>query len=101
MEDSPVWKDEKHLHYVGDPNPSFTCATDLQKIIKECAQFDGRLAGGGKGGEKKTPNISWMLKSRLQKLVNRSDDEYVSSHIPIGRHVKVGLVLHSFRFDFF
>jgi len=33
------------------------------------------------GGEKKTPNLSRMLRSRLQKLVNKNDDGCVSSYI--------------------
>jgi len=78
-------------------------ATDLlQKIVnKEYAQFDGRPTGGGKGGKKKTPNLFWMLKSRLQKLVDGTDDKCVSLHIFIGRYVKLGLVLYSFSFNFF
>ena len=33
--------------------------------------------------------ISLMFKSRLQKLVDRTDDECVSSHIFTGRHVLI------------
>jgi len=46
---------------------------------------DGDAGSGDEGGKKKkTPNLSRMLKSRLQKLVDRTDDECVSSHIFIG-----------------
>jgi len=41
---------------------------------------DGDAESGDEGG-KKTPNLSLMLKSGLQKLVDRTDDECVSSHI--------------------
>jgi len=46
---------------------------------------DGDAGSGDEGGKKKkTPNLSRMLKSRLQKLVDRTDDECVPSHIFIG-----------------
>ena len=38
-------------------------------------------------GKKKTPNPSWMLEPRFQKLVDRTDDECVSSYIFIGQRV--------------
>ena len=42
------------------------------------AENDGDVGSGGEGGKKKkTPNLSRMLKSRLQKLVDKTDDECV------------------------
>ena len=49
-------------------------------------------AGSGDEGGKKTPNLSLMLKSRLRKLVGRSDDECVSSRIFIGRHILTSIL---------
>ena len=43
----------------------------------------GSKCRDGLGG-KKTPNLSRMLKSRLQKLVDKTDDECVSSCVFIG-----------------
>ena len=72
--------------------------TDLpQKLVnKEYARFtgdspveagdgDGGVGSGDEGG-KKTPNLSRMLQSHLQKLVDRTN-EYVSSDIFIGGHI--------------
>ena len=53
----------------------------------EDGENDGDAGSRDEGGEKKTPNLSWMLKSCLQKLVDRAGDECVSFHIFIGRHV--------------
>ena len=44
---------------------------------------DGDVGSGGEGGKKKkTPNLSRMLKSRLQKLVDKTDDECAPSTSP-------------------
>ena len=44
---------------------------------------DGDVGSGGEGGKKKkTPNLSRMLKSRLQKLVDKTDDEWAPSTSP-------------------
>jgi len=44
---------------------------------------DGDPGSGGEGGKKKkTPNLSRMLKSRLQKLVDKTDDEFAPSLFP-------------------
>ena len=44
---------------------------------------DGDVGSGGEGGKKKkTPNLSRMLKSRLQKLVDKTDDECAPSPFP-------------------
>ena len=49
------------------------------------AENDVDAGSGDEGGKKKKPpNLSRMLKSRLQKLVDKTDDECVSSHIFIG-----------------
>jgi len=49
------------------------------------AKNDGGPGSGDEGGKKKkTPNLSWMLKSRLQKRVDKTDDKCVSSYIFIG-----------------
>ena len=46
------------------------------------ADNDGDAGSGGEGGKKKkTPNLSRMLKSRLQKLVDKTDDECAPSSI--------------------
>ena len=50
-------------------------------------ESDGDTGSRDEGGKKKTPNLSRMLKSRLQKLVDKTDDECVSSHTSIGCHV--------------
>ena len=39
---------------------------------------NGDTESGDEGGKKKTPNHSRMLKSRLQKLVDKTDDECIS-----------------------
>lgn len=80
-------------------NPQFCHPTDpLQKLAnKEYNRLagvspeeakvvdpenDGDAGSGVEGGKKKkTPNLSRMLKSRLQKLVDKTDDEYASSPI--------------------
>jgi hypothetical protein len=47
------------------------------------AENDGGAGSGDEGGKKKkTPNLSRMLKSRLQKLVDKTDDECASSQFP-------------------
>jgi len=52
------------------------------------AENDGDPGSGDEGGKKKKPpNLSRMLKSRLQKLVDKTDDECVSFRIFIGSHV--------------
>lgn len=38
---------------------------------------DGSDGEGEGGKKKKTPNMTRLLKSRLQKLVEKTDDEYV------------------------
>ena len=48
------------------------------------AENDGDPGSGGEGGKKVTPNLSRMLKSRLQNLVDKADHECVSFHIFIG-----------------
>jgi len=49
------------------------------------AENDGGPGPGDEEGKKlKTPNLFRMLKSRLQKLVDKTDDECVSSYIFIG-----------------
>ena len=48
---------------------------------------DVDAGSGDEGGKKKTPNLSRMFNSRPQKLADRADDECVSSHIFIDRHV--------------
>jgi chromatin structure-remodeling complex subunit RSC4 len=49
------------------------------------AENDGDPGSGDEGGKKKKPpNLSRTLKSRLQKLVDKTDDECVPSHIFIG-----------------
>ena len=51
--------------------------------IKAADMENDRDGGSGdKGGKKKkTPNLSRILKSRLQKLVDKTDDECVSTQI--------------------
>jgi len=57
----------------------------------EAKAGDGDAGSGDEGG-KKTPNLSWMLQSRLQKLVDRTNDEWVSSYIFIGGHVLTSIL---------
>jgi len=46
------------------------------------AENDGDAGSGDEGGrKKKTPNLSRMLKSRLQKLVDKTADECAFSYI--------------------
>ena len=48
------------------------------------AENDGDVGSGDEGGKKKkSPNLSRILKSRLQKLVEKTDDECASSHVLI------------------
>ena len=43
---------------------------------------DGDVGSGDEGGKKKkTPNLSRTLKSRLQRLVEKTDDEYALSRV--------------------
>ena len=46
------------------------------------AENDGDPGSGDEGGKKKTPDLSQLLKSRLQKLVDKA--KCVSFHIFIG-----------------
>lgn len=96
MKDSPIWKDAKHLHVCLSP-PLMRHPTDLrQKLVnKEYSRLTGESPGEAKaadaendgdagsgdeaGKKKKTPNLSRVLKSRLQKLVDKTADECVSS----------------------
>jgi len=49
------------------------------------AENDGDPGSGDEGGKRRRiPNLSRMLKSRSQKLVDKADNECVSSHIFIG-----------------
>ena len=45
----------------------------------EDGENDGNAGFEDEGG--RVPNLSRMFKSRLQKLVDRADDECVSSHV--------------------
>ena len=46
------------------------------------AENDGDGGSGDEGGKKKkTPNLSRILKTRLQKLVDKTDDECASARI--------------------
>jgi hypothetical protein len=54
-------------------------------------EHDGDGGSGEEGGKKKkTPNLSRMLKSRLQKLVDKTDDECAPSPLFI-LHVDTNL----------
>jgi len=48
------------------------------------AENDGDPGSGDEGGRKETPNHSRLLKSRPQKLVDKTNHECVSFHIFIG-----------------
>ena len=95
MKDSPIWKDAKHLHvclsFLIIP-PAVDIANLSQKLVnKEYTRLtgespeetraadgenDGDLGSGDEAGKKKkTPNLSRTLKSRLQKLVDKTADE--------------------------
>lgn len=81
----------RHHHRAVAHNPSL----DVQKLVtKESNKLtganepvdgddhdgnaDGSDAEGDGGKKKKPPNMTRLLKSRLQKLVEKTDDEYVS-----------------------
>ena len=53
---------------------------------------NGDTESGDEGGKKKTPNHSRMLKSRLQKLVDKTDDECISSRTSTGYHVLTSIL---------
>jgi len=94
-----VWRDAKHLN-VCLRRKSVVYATQPTSFInKEYARVagdspmeakavdaenDGDPGSGGEGGKKVTPNLSRMLKSRLQNLVDKTNHECVSFHIFIG-----------------
>jgi len=98
VKDGPIWGDAKHLN-VCLRRKSAVYATQLTSFInKEYARLagdspvetiaadaenDGGPGSGDEGG-KKTSNLSRLLKSRLQKLIAKADDECVSFHIFIG-----------------
>jgi len=87
MKDSPIWKDAKHLHVCWRHQSAVyvTRQTSLrnflpQKLVNnEYIRLTGDRAvegkagdagndgdaGSGDEGRKKTPNLSWMLKSCL------------------------------------
>jgi hypothetical protein len=55
-------------------------------------EHDGDGGSGEEGGKKKkTPNLSRMLKSRLQKLVDKTDDECAPSPPPFILHIDTNL----------
>lgn len=48
----------------------------------------GSEAEGDEGKKRKSPNMYRLLKSRLQKLIAKSDDTYVLSHHLKARYSK-------------
>ena len=79
----------RHLRDTADPpqklvNKEYTRLTGDSPVEAKAGdgENDGDGGSGDEGGKKKkTPNLSRMLKSRLQKLVDRTDDECVPSYI--------------------
>lgn len=56
----------------------------LEEVKAAEVENDGDAGSGDEGGKKKkTPNLSRMLKSRLQKLVDKAGDECASSPLQL------------------
>ena len=51
------------------------------KVKAVDAENDGDPGSRDEGGKKQIPNLSQLLKSRLQKRVDKTNDECVSFHI--------------------
>ncbi|KIJ66243.1 hypothetical protein HYDPIDRAFT_86245 [Hydnomerulius pinastri MD-312] len=77
MKDSPIWLDAKFLLKLA--NKEYTKMTG--KKVKKGADADEngeeKAEGGGDDGEKKNkpPNMNRLLKARLQKVVEKTDEE--------------------------
>ncbi|OBZ79548.1 Protein polybromo-1 [Grifola frondosa] len=87
IKDSQIWKDAKQLHKLVIKEYSKMTGTK-EDVLHDVAddgeeKVDNPAAGPTTGGsddegggkKKKAPNLSRLLKSRLQKLIDKTDDE--------------------------
>ncbi|GBE77565.1 Bromodomain-containing protein [Sparassis latifolia] len=79
IRESQIWKDAKHLHKLA--TKEYAKMTGTTEDAAEDGE-DGPGSGGGGGGfedeggkKKKVPNMNRLLKTRLQKLVEKTDDD--------------------------
>ncbi|KAI0778968.1 Bromodomain-containing protein [Trametes elegans] len=73
MKESQIWKDAKFLHKLAMKEYSRVTGTK-----EEAPGDDGEEKAGSEddgGAKKKTPNLHRLLKTRLQKLVDKADDK--------------------------
>ncbi|KAI0936955.1 hypothetical protein AcV5_004968 [Taiwanofungus camphoratus] len=84
IKESQIWKDAKYLHklVVKEYNKMTGANDDVTgEVAEEGEDINGPAAAGPSGlsedeggKKKKTPNMTRLLKSRLQKLVEKTDD---------------------------
>lgn len=91
MKDSVIWKDAKDMH-VSTLLHFLTVATrhlrPLQKLVQRTYDKLAPLVGADnesddddEKGKSKVPNLNRIIKSRLQKLIEKTDKEYASVHL--------------------
>ncbi|PSR72571.1 hypothetical protein PHLCEN_2v11564 [Hermanssonia centrifuga] len=76
IKESQIWKDAKHLHkLVTKESNKLTGSTTEPADDNDGNGADGSDGEGEGGKKKKAPNMTRLLKSRLQKLVEKTDDD--------------------------
>ncbi|KIP11141.1 hypothetical protein PHLGIDRAFT_28067 [Phlebiopsis gigantea 11061_1 CR5-6] len=74
MKESLIWQDAKHLHKLVTKEASKL--TGISAAEDEDGEVNAEVDSDAEGAKKKkAPNMSRLLKTRLQKLVAKSDDD--------------------------
>ncbi|KAI0640070.1 Bromodomain-containing protein [Trametes polyzona] len=73
MKESQIWKDAKFLHKLSTKEYSRITGTKEEPPADDGDEKAGSDDDGGT--KKKTPNLHRLLKTRLQKLVDKTDDK--------------------------
>jgi len=91
MKDSIIWKDAKDMHVSTLPHfliVAMCHLESLQKLVQRTydklapsAGADNESDDDDEKGKSKVPNLNRMIKSRLQKLIEKTDKKYVLVHL--------------------
>ncbi|KAH9947106.1 Bromodomain-containing protein [Amylocystis lapponica] len=79
IRDSQIWKDAKHLHKLVTKEYNKMAGVKEEGGGAEDGEDNGGAGHGSDdegGKKKKAPNMNRLLKTRLQKLVEKTDDSY-------------------------
>ncbi|EKM61618.1 uncharacterized protein PHACADRAFT_84173 [Phanerochaete carnosa HHB-10118-sp] len=72
MKESQIWRDAKHLHKL--VNRESSKLTGVPAGDDDDVEAAGEAGSDNEDKKKKAPNMSRLLKTRLQKLVDKTDD---------------------------